>query len=161
MPGPLLDIIADGAADAEESTEALLDQYRARFYAVLNDPRQRDVDLWALGLTAQGLDPAQWAGLTPRAYTQLPISQRTPMMDAALAAVLALSHADANYTVVIPAKLREYEDQAKRQNGAARRMSAPALKTAGMEGPRERFAQARERRKAAKNAGPKPEPVSG
>ncbi len=155
MPGPLLDIIADGAADAEDSTEALLEQYRARFYAVLNDPTQRG-DLWELGLTAQGLDPAQWMGLTPRAYNQLPISQRTPMMDAALAAVVGLAYADANYTVLMPVKLKGYEAQAKKQNQAARRLSLSAMKGAAMEGPRERFAQARERIKAAKNAGQEP-----
>ena len=153
MPDAILNIIADGAAEAEESALTLLEQYDARFYVVLNDPAQRDVEFWAQGFTAQGMDPNMWMGLTPQRYNQTAVSQRTPLMDAALSAIVGLAHADANYTVVIPQRLKAWEAQAKRQNASARRTSSAKLKSAAMEGPRERFAEARERRKVMANAG--------
>lgn len=139
----LPDAIADGFAEADELAEDKLAHVAQRFYQLLENPKQRNPEIWA----AAGAN----VELTAQQLEAVPPVQRDDEWTLLMGRMFAAAKEQAYIEVMARPLMEAAHKASKSKQKAAKALTRAELKTAAVEGvSKAKFDEAKQRRRDAK-----------
>jgi hypothetical protein len=148
-PDQLAARIADNAAETDEIAEDAQDAYSARFFELLHDPTQRDVEMWEDAAAAVEMDP-EWLALSLADFNSVQVGGRSLAWQMAHALVVAVAKEQAFTEIVLRPLIMAAEEHA----ASVKKSSTGTVRALAKTGVAKRvFDEAKERRKAGRGDG--------